>query len=206
MPSQNRQPKDSSSEINAVEKHTPKTIDGCNTCPPAKSCQGAEITIETSGCLDGGGSFNLQSQVEEVIPFHVECPGNGKLSITTSESLEGGGEFTANQKCNTDIELGFNNAWLDRFVLGRIGNGILNIEGDSSIKGGGEFHANQENDSNVVLKVNWQEMPINTSSLEWQDNRLKVKVVGDLEARIAYLEAKVGYLDNEVNILKSKVP
>lgn len=205
MPSQNRQPKDSSSEINAVEKHTPKTIDGCNTCPPAKSCQGAEITIETSGCLDGGGSVNLSQQVDEVIPLHVECPGDGKLSITTGESLEGGGEFTANQKCNTDIELGLNNAWLDRFVLGRIGNGRLNIEGDYSIAGGGEFTANQQNDTNIVLKVNWDQMPINGQSLEWQNGMLKVKVVGDLEARIAYLEAKVGYLDNEVNILKSKV-
>lgn len=193
MPSQNRNTSDYSAEPNAVEKFKPKTIDGCNTCPPAKSCEGPELIFETSGCLDGGGSVNLRQSTDEVIPFHVECPGNGLLRITTSESINGGGEFTANQVCGTDIELDLNNAWLDRFVLSRIGNGELNITGDFSISGGTTFTANQQNDSNCVLKVNWGAMPINSRSLTWSAGELEVAetFTADLKGRIRNLEAQV---------------
>lgn len=193
MPSQKRKTSRSSSEENAVEKYTPKNIEGCSTCPPTKACVGPEITFETSGCLDGGGSFNLRDQTDQVIPFHVECPGDGKLKITTSESLNGGGEFTANQACSTNIDLDINNVWLDRFVLSRIGNGSLNIEGDMSINGGTTFKANQENDANCVLKVNWGAMPVNSRSLSFESGELQVKesFTDALKDRISILEVQI---------------
>ena len=208
MPSKNSNP--GGSEANAVEKFKPKTIDGCNTCPPAKACEGPEITVETSGCLDGGGSFNLRGQTDEIIPLHVECPGDGKLKISTGESIKGGGEFSANQFCDTEVELEVNNAWLDRFVMSRIGNGKLTVEGDFSIEGGGEFHANQQNDTNIVLTVDWTSMPIDPNGgLMWQNNMLKVgptnmtianadaihnvnDELAKLSQRVAALEGKVG--------------
>lgn len=193
MPSQKRKTSSPSNQENAVEKYTPKEIEGCSTCPPTSACEGPEITFETSGCLDGGGSFNLRGQTDQIIPFHVECPGDGKLTITTSESINGGGEFTANQVCSTNIELDLNNVWLDRFVLSRIGNGKLNIEGDMSINGGTTFTANQENDSNAVLSVNWSGMPVNSRSLSFESGELRVKesFTDSLKDRISILEAQI---------------
>ena len=160
MPSSNRSSGNNYRDAdNAVEKFKPKTIDGCNTCPPKKSCEGPEITFEASGCLDGGGSINLRQVEDQVVPFHVDCPGNGKLTITTCESINGGGEFTANQQCGTDIELCINNNWLDRFVTTRIGNGKLIIKNDGTINGDGEFTANQGNDTGITFGVNWDTFP-----------------------------------------------
>lgn len=177
MPSRNRSTEPA--DENAVSKNKPKSIDGCSTCPPAKSCSGPEITFETSGCLDGGGSFNLRGSEDQIIPLHVDCPENGKLTITTCESISGGGEFTANQKCNTEINLCLNNNWLDRFVTSRIGNGQLKISGDSTIKGDGLFTANQGNDANVVLGVNWDSFPAcgGHSGLLWNGSCWRVEWV-----------------------------
>jgi len=159
----------SSSANNAVEKFKPKTIDGCNTCPPKKSCEGPEVTFETSGCLNGGGSINLRQVQDQVIPMHVECPGNGKLTVTTCESINGGGEFTANQKCGTDIELCINNSWLDRFVNARIGDGELVIGTDDSISSiatnDGKFTANQFDDTSIIFGVDWSKFPVCDLSL-----------------------------------------
>ncbi len=164
-----RTTRDSSSANNAVEKFKPKTIDGCNTCPPKKSCEGPEVTFETSGCLNGGGSINLRQVEDQVIPMHVECPGNGKLTVTTCESIDGGGEFTANQKCGTDIELCINNSWLDRFVNTRIGDGELVIGTDDSISSiatnDGKFTANQFDDTSIVFGVDWSKFPVCDLSL-----------------------------------------
>ena len=107
----------------SFDKYKSKSIDGCRDCPPRKACEGAEITFEGSGCVEGGGEITLRQPHDETIKFHVDCPGNGKLSIKTCESLEGGGDFYANAKCNEDITLCINNEWLHRFVQSRIGNG-----------------------------------------------------------------------------------
>ena len=177
MPSKNRSTNNYPTADNAAETFKPKTVDGCNTCPPSKACTGPEITFETSGCLDGGGSINLRQSEDQVIPLHVECPENGKLSITTCESITGGGEFTANQKCNTDLELCINNEWLDRFVSSRLGNGKLTITGDSSIHGDGLFTANQGNDTHIVLGVNWDAFPAcgGVSGLLWNGSCWRVE-------------------------------
>lgn len=171
MPSRSKKSKN-----NVVEEFKAKTIDGCNTCPPKKSCEGAEISVETSGCLNGGGSFNLRQPDDQVIPLHVACPGDGKLTITTCESITGGGEFTANQKCNTDIELCINNSWLDRFVLQRIGNGRLVIRNDGTLHGEGIFLANQANDTGITLGVDWSTFPAcEGGNLEWTGSCWRVE-------------------------------
>ena len=188
---------------NAVEKYESKTIDGCSTCPPKQACEGAEITIETSGCIDGGGSFGLRQIEDQIIPLHVECPGDGKLTITTCEALMGGGEFTANQECNTDIELCINNSWLDRFVSSRIGNGKFIITNDGTIDSEAEFTANQANDTAMVLAVNWSSFPAcsGAGGLKWNAGAQCWQVDWDAmpsnardASRIAALEAKVEVL------------
>ena len=199
---------------NAVEKYESKTIDGCSTCPPKQACEGAEITIETSGCIDGGGSFSLRQVEDQIIPLHVECPGDGKLKITTCESLNGGGEFTANQECNTDIELCINNTWLDRFVAQRIGNGKFIITNDGTIDCEAEFTANQVNDTSMVLSVNWSSFPgCSEGGLKWNEAgqcwqvdwskadpgiQPAARLASDDERRIAALEAKVEFLIGQI--------
>ena len=143
----------------SYDKYKNKSIDGCRDCPPRKACEGAEITFEGSGCVEGGGEITLRQPHDETIKFHVDCPGNGKLSIKTCESLEGGGDFFANAKCNEDITLCINNEWLHRFVQSRIGNGELTIITSDDMKGGGKFLANQVNNTNIVLSVNWEKFP-----------------------------------------------
>lgn len=192
------------SNENAVKKNQVKSVDGCNTCPPAKGCEGAEISFEVSGCLDGGGSFTLRQNEAQVIPFHVECPGNGKLTITTAEELTGGGEFTANQFCGTDIKLGLNNEWLDRFVGSRIGNGKLTIGGDATISGDGEFTANQANDTNVVLKVQWDTFPAcgGSGGLEWNGTCWSV----DWDKFPACSDSSIQLYENCWSVNFSKIP
>lgn len=165
------------SDENVVKKYDKKTIDGCRTCPPRKACVGTEISIETSGCLEGGNlDFNLRQPDDQVIALHVDCPGNGKLTITTCEALKGGGEFTANQKCATDIDLCLNTKWLDRFVMSRIGDGMLKIEGDDSIHGDVVYTANQANDTRAVFGVNWDQFPAcgGRGGMEWNGNCWKI--------------------------------
>ena len=204
MPSKNRQNTNYPLEDNAAEKFKPKTIDGCNTCPPSKSCEGAEITYEVSGCLEGGGSINLRQTQDEIIPFHVECPGNGRLRITTDESLDGGAEFTANQKCGTDLELSINSPWLDRFVMSRIGNGKLSIAGDHTILGGTEFEANQINPANAVLRVNWNAMPADPSTLRWEDGRWKGSQPRSAKAAPRRVDALEKKLDDLHQLLRQQ--
>lgn len=143
----------------SYDKYKNKSIDGCRDCPPRKACEGAEISFVGSGCVEGGGEITLRQPHDETIKFHVDCPGNGKLSIKTCESLEGGGDFYANAKCNEDITLCINNEWLHRFVSSRIGNGELTIITSDDMKGGGKFTANQVNNTNIVLSVNWNHFP-----------------------------------------------
>ncbi len=57
--------------------------------------------------------------------------------------------------------------------MSKIGNGKLTIAGDHTILGGTEFEANQINPANAVLRVNWNAMPADPSSLRWEDGRWK---------------------------------
>lgn len=161
----------------SFDKHKSKSIDGCRDCPPRKACEGAEITFEGSGCVEGGGEITLRQPHDETIKFHVDCPGNGKLSIKTCESLEGGGDFYANAKCNEDITLCINNEWLHKFVSSRICNGELQIITTDDMKGGGTFSANQCNNTNIVLGVNWEKFPAcNKGGLVLQDGCWRVNL------------------------------
>lgn len=141
------------------DKYRKKSIDGCRECPPRKACEGAEISLVGTGCVEGGGEFTLRQPNDQEIEFHVDCPGNGKLAIKTCESLEGGGDFYANAKCNEDITLCINNEWLHKFVMSRVCNGELKIITTDDMKGGGAFTANQCNNTNIVLGVNWEKFP-----------------------------------------------
>ena len=143
----------------SYDKYKKKSIDGCRDCPPRKACEGAEISFVGSGCVEGGGEITLRQPNDQEIEFHVECPGNGKLSIKTCESLEGGVDFYANSKCNEDVTLCINNEWLHKFVMSRVCNGELTIITSDDMKGGGKFLANQCNNTNIVLGVNWEKFP-----------------------------------------------
>ena len=161
----------------SFDKYKSKSIDGCRDCPPRKACEGAEITFEGSGCVEGGGEITLRQPHDETIKFHVDCPGNGKLSIKTCESLEGGGDFYANAKCNEDITLCINNEWLHKFVQSRICNGELKVITTDDMKGGGTFTANQCNNTNIVLGVNWEKFPAcNKGGLVLQDGCWRVNL------------------------------
>ena len=143
----------------SYDKYKNKSLDGCRECPPRKACEGAEISFIGSGCVEGGGEITLRQPHDETIEFHVDCPGNGKLSIKTCESLEGGVDFYANSKCNEDVTLCINNEWLHKFVSSRVCDGELTIRTTDDMKGGGTFTANQCNNTSVVLSVNWEHFP-----------------------------------------------
>ena len=204
-------------EGNVVEEHQGKTIDGCETCPPRQGCEGAQISIETSGCLDGGGDFSLRQPESQVIPLHVECPGDGKLTITTAEALIGGGEFTANQRCNTDINLDINMSWIERVINSRVGNGKFIITNDGTIDCEATFLANQANDTSMVLSVNWSSFPAcsgegglkwNEAGQCWQvdwEQMPATRQASEEPIDSAALQAKIALLEAKVDLLTAQV-
>jgi hypothetical protein len=183
----------------SYDKYARKSLDGCRECPPRKSCEGAEISFVGSGCLEGGGEITLRQPNSQEIEFHVPCPGNGKLSITTCEALEGGGDFFADAHCNEEINLCLNTEWMNTFVNSRVCDGELKITTNDDLNGGGTFGANQCKNTNIVLGVNWSNIPLHPtgglvygSSLRLNDDQLnQAKRIKDLEADVATLKAQV---------------
>lgn len=177
-----------------------KSLDGCRECPPRKACEGAEISIVGTGCAEGGGEFTLRQPDDQEIEIHVDCPGNGKLSISTCESLEGGGDFFANAKCNEEIKLCINNEWLNKYVGNRIGEGELTINTTDDLTGGGTFGANQTNNTNIVLGINWSNIPLcKSGGLIWSGSCIKVdNSILNQQRRIADLEDQVDKLKEQL--------
>ena len=179
------------------------SLDGCRECPPRKACEGAEISIVGTGCAEGGGDFTLRQPNDQEIEIHVDCPGNGKLSITTCEALEGGGDFFANAKCDENINLCLNTEWMHTFITSRVCNGQLSIKTTDDLKGGGDFGANQCANTNIVLSVNWQNLPVGRSGgLAWKGNAWEVDFRVEHEKRIKELEDQVKECLEEIAKLK----
>ena len=163
---------------------------GCQppSCP--SECDGAEICITTSGCLEGGGCFNLAQTFSTDIKLSVECPGNGELKFSacrdSSITFKQDGASTANPTFNanqaTDTEIEFCVDW-SKFPV--CGDGYLEWQGScwtldldviakdfdwskfpACSAGGLKWENN-------CWKVDWQQLPI-CSNLEWKDGLLCV--------------------------------